>query len=612
MSTVPYSYGSTLLKIEDVCLSYGEKVVLKGVNAEVKDIIVPGRTVGQVVGFIGPSGIGKCLGKGTPVLMFDGSIKPVEDISDGDLLMGPDSTPRVVQSTTKGHDKLYRVIPVKGASYVVNEDHILAVIDQTRPESPKMEISVRDYLMRSKWFKKQCRGYRSGCIDFNLSSVPIDPYLLGIWLGDGASEYPSICTPEPEIVNFLEGFASSNDVSITVHEGHGCANYRLHNKWRRHDAAILYAFRDLGILNNKHVPHNYKINSRDVRLQVLAGLLDTDAEYANSTNCFTLTSALKVLADDACFLARSLGLAAYCRPFIGRCKYKGEIKEGIYYRVVISGDVDIIPTKVGRKRGRKRLQRKSVLNTGITVESDGIGDYYGFELSGDGLFLLGDFTVTHNTSLCRIMAGLNSPTSGRVVLNGFDRAAEAGEVGVVAQSYPLFEHRTVLSNLMLAARRKYPSEKEAHEHVTSYLSDFDLYGEVNHYPAQLSGGQRQRCAIIQQMLAARHFVILDEPFSGLDPVMKQKAQDLIAKIANMDGLNTIIIVSHDIAAVSAVADHVWALGRDHDASGKSIPGARIVETYDLLARGLAYHSDIKATPEFIQFVSEVNERFATL
>jgi ABC-type polar amino acid transport system ATPase subunit len=75
---------------------------------------------------------------------------------------------------------------------------------------------------------------------------------------------------------------------------------------------------------------------------------------------------------------------------------------------------------------------------------------------------------------------------------------------VVAQSYPLFEHRTVLGNLMLGAGRR-KRTKVAHDKVMAFLKKFGLEDKYNLYPAQLSGGQRQRCAIIQQILCSEHF-----------------------------------------------------------------------------------------------------------
>ena len=93
------------------------------------------------------------------------------------------------------------------------------------------------------------------------------------------------------------------------------------------------------------------------------------------------------------------------------------------------------------------------------------------------------------------------------------------------------------------------------------LNEFELADKYNLYPAQLSGGQRQRCAIIQQILCSEHFLLMDEPFSGLDLIMLEKTCELIAKVADMDDLNTIIVVTHDVTAACSVADHLWLMGR---------------------------------------------------
>jgi ABC-type nitrate/sulfonate/bicarbonate transport system ATPase subunit len=215
------------------------------------------------------------------------------------------------------------------------------------------------------------------------------------------------------------------------------------------------------------------------------------------------------------------------------------------------------------------------------------------------------------TQLFRIMAGLNRPTTGNVHLNGnVNWPVHAGEVGVVAQDYPLFNHRTVWSNLIIAAKRK--SNGDAAACVEGYLNDFELYDKRHQYPMQLSGGQRQRLAIIQQILCSSHFLLMDEPFSGLDMVMLERTAALIQKIANLDSLNTVIVVSHDVTTVCSVSDHVWLLGRERDTEGNVIPGARIVETYDLVDRGLCWQPGIITQPQFLSFVAEVKNRFRTL
>jgi polar amino acid transport system ATP-binding protein/sulfate transport system ATP-binding protein len=152
----------------------------------------------------------------------------------------------------------------------------------------------------------------------------------------------------------------------------------------------------------------------------------------------------------------------------------------------------------------------------------------------------------------------------------------------------------------------------AHEKALQYLKRLDMLDEAQLYPAQISGGQRQRIAIAQQLLCSEHFLLMDEPFSGLDLVMEAKVCELINEIASLDELNTIIVVTHDVTAAATVADHLWLMGRDRDGSGNVLPGARIQETYDLIERDLCWHPGITNSPSFLEFVREVKERFQTL
>jgi len=216
------------------------------------------------------------------------------------------------------------------------------------------------------------------------------------------------------------------------------------------------------------------------------------------------------------------------------------------------------------------------------------------------------------TQLFRIIAGLNQPTSGQVLVNSTLTPVKAGMVGVVAQNYPLFENRTIFSNLILAAKQIEKNSDAAHEKVLKYLKRLDMIECSQLYPAQISGGQRQRIAIAQQLLCSEHFLLMDEPFSGLDLVMEAKVCELINEIACLDELNTIIVVTHDVTAAATVADHLWLMGRDRDASGNTIPGARIQETYDLIERDLCWHPGITNSSKFLEFVREVKERFQTL
>jgi ABC-type nitrate/sulfonate/bicarbonate transport system ATPase subunit len=216
------------------------------------------------------------------------------------------------------------------------------------------------------------------------------------------------------------------------------------------------------------------------------------------------------------------------------------------------------------------------------------------------------------TTLVRIMAGLDSASSGQVVLDGSAQPVRAGDVGLVAQSYPLFNDLTVHANLMVAARKSIKDSRDAQAKVVSYLADFDLTLEADLYPSQLSGGQRQRVAILQQILAGHTSLFMDEPFSGLDPVAKRKVQALIQRVANLDERNSIVIVSHDITAVAACCDHIWIMGRDKDAQGRVVPGAYIVMTYNLIDIDLAWDPFILDNPKLVKFVREIDGKFGEL
>jgi polar amino acid transport system ATP-binding protein/sulfate transport system ATP-binding protein len=216
------------------------------------------------------------------------------------------------------------------------------------------------------------------------------------------------------------------------------------------------------------------------------------------------------------------------------------------------------------------------------------------------------------TKFFEILAGLLEPTTGQVLLGTPLKPVGVGMVGVVQQNYPLFGHRTVASNLMVAARKLYKTEAEAKERMAYLLERFKLTDKQNLYPIQLSGGQRQRIAIAQQLLSSEHFLLLDEPFSGLDVNMIDEVSELICEIAHLNEVNTVIVISHDIDATAAVADTLWLMGRDRDANDQVIPGARIKHSYDLIDIGLYNQPDIIDKPAFRALVKEIRDLFHTL
>jgi ABC-type nitrate/sulfonate/bicarbonate transport system ATPase subunit len=210
--------------------------------------------------------------------------------------------------------------------------------------------------------------------------------------------------------------------------------------------------------------------------------------------------------------------------------------------------------------------------------------------------------------LCRLMAGLAAPTTGTVLVGEAQQPVQAGAVGFVQQRYPLFNHYSLADNLLLAARRKH-TPAEAREHTEHYLERFGLLPHRWKYPAHLSGGQRQRAAIAQQLLCSDHLILLDEPFSGLDVAMIDEVKRIIVEVTTMDELNTVLIVSHDIATTTALADRLWLLSHERDASGQLLPGATVSprHQYNLAQLGLAWHPNVESEPEFAQFVAEIKD-----
>ena len=232
-------------------------------------------------------------------------------------------------------------------------------------------------------------------------------------------------------------------------------------------------------------------------------------------------------------------------------------------------------------------------------------------VTGQVVGLLGPSGIG-KTRLFRVLAGMDRPNTGSVVIGENCVPVQRGMVGVVAQNYPLFEHRTVIGNLSLAARSTGLSPTEATVKANEYLKRFGLDDRGDLYPCQLSGGQRQRVAIAQQFLCSEHFVLMDEPFSGLDLMAVDRVCRTINEVACSHEMNTVIVVTHDIAAAAAVADTIWLLGRDRDEQGRIIPGARVKKTYNLIERGLTWREGITETNEFIEVVKEIRAVFPTL
>jgi len=203
------------------------------------------------------------------------------------------------------------------------------------------------------------------------------------------------------------------------------------------------------------------------------------------------------------------------------------------------------------------------------------------------------------TQLFKLLSGLQKPTMGKISIYD-SREVKPGDMGVIFQNYYLFQWRTVYQSLLLAARQNAVLKGKEKNAIEDYAAHFDLKDHLDLYPQQLSGGQRQRASIIQQLLKGSDFLLLDEPFSGLDVCMLDKVVDLLIDVSLADELKTLIIVSHDIATTVAISDTVFILGMT---KGKC--GSTIKKEIDLIERDLAWKKDIKKEKAFLDTVEEI-------
>ena len=332
------------------------------------------------------TGFGKCLAPGTMVLMFDGGKKKVEDITTGEFLMGDDSTPRTVLSTCSGREEMYEIVPDTGEPFTVNKSHILSlkatgqgriqynhnnsrgdydvhwfdgekctlksfaskedakVLSEKVSNMNVFDIEVQEYINLDDQCKHILKCYWNS-VDYIEQSIPVDPRMLGVWLGDCTSS----CS---YFLSMIKGLDPSN----------------------------------------KHIPLIYKANSRQVRLELLAGIIDTGGYY--SDGCYEVTQKNKTLAHDIQDICRSLGFEC----FTSQSANKHEGAAECYYHTSFSGfRVGEIPVFLQCKLDEP--PKKNLLVTGFKLVSKGEGEYHGFSIDGNKRFLLGSHMVTHNTTL---------------------------------------------------------------------------------------------------------------------------------------------------------------------------------------------------------------------
>jgi hypothetical protein len=297
-----------------------------------------------------PTGGGKCLGLGTPVLLFDGRTVSAEQVQTGDRLMGPDSQPRTVRSTTRGRGYMFRIVPNKGDPWTCNDVHMLTLVDTMTGRVE--DVALDEWHRRSGTYRHTRKLFQPEHIDFPpREAPPVDPYFLGLWYGDGRRDLTQgvqVSKPDPEVEATCRATAQAWGLELRIDTYKSCPTHRLvrADGTRGKPNPLTEAMRAL-IGNAERLPEAYRTGSADTRRALLAGLLDADGHKHHGF--YEVVQRRAGLAQDIAFLARSLGFRVTSRN-----KHVGGY--GDYTRLAIIGDATACRIHRGGA-GRRRVRR---------------------------------------------------------------------------------------------------------------------------------------------------------------------------------------------------------------------------------------------------------------
>jgi NitT/TauT family transport system ATP-binding protein len=165
------------------------------------------------------------------------------------------------------------------------------------------------------------------------------------------------------------------------------------------------------------------------------------------------------------------------------------------------------------------------------------------------------------TSLIRLIAGLRAPSEGRIAIGGRVVRGVRKTTAVIFQDYGLLPWKTVRANAELPLR--IAGVNGCRERADALLSEFGLAGFEKQYPRELSGGMKQRLAIVRALAGEPELLLMDEPFSSLDALTREDAQDFLLSVwraaVKRERLLTIVMVTHSIEEAVYLADSVYVM-----------------------------------------------------
>ena len=270
------------------------------------------------------------------------------------------------------------------------------------------DIEIEKYIKLNKGTKRKLSGIKSTVIQWPEQDILIDPYILGMWLGDGMQKGNSFSSDDLDLVEKWKNWGNINDILITKYSKFnygiisksGKLNNINHKYLKNPFKTNLEKY---NLTNDKRIPKEYIINSRENRLKLLAGIVDTDGCVQDNGTTLVIVQGLNhsKLIEDIILLVKSLGFTCYHRIKNTQWKeYKtNNIKNGKAHHLHISGKLEDIPVLLQRKKGVSPKIKNVHLSNIKKIIPQEEGEYIGFELDRNNRFLLGDFTVTHNCKL---------------------------------------------------------------------------------------------------------------------------------------------------------------------------------------------------------------------
>jgi hypothetical protein len=466
------------------------------------------------------------------ILMYDGSKKKAKDIQLGELLMGPDNTPRKVLEIHKGNDTRYR-INLKGVAEPLefNGGHILYLFNRDWTGIHKrgqhnylgqyMTMPIENYIHTSKRFKNSHYWLFTQGFEYDYKPVPIEPYLLGLLLGDGyIGRSVSLTTNDEELIRVCKIYEDIYNVKVVVQSKKGdtkTVGFITRNKNEGTQGYpknnLLEALRDLNLSGalsqTKFIPDVYKHNSKDVRRKILAGIIDTDGHQHCNTIYITLAG--EQLARDIKDVAQSLGI----RARLTTRKVKG-YPDNIYYRVTLSGaELNNLPMILERKKVNATPNKRQHTQRFTIEKVSDNAPYVGFTVDKDHLYVEAEnYSIIHNSGKSR--TNIEDVMKHLIVIPN-------ARVCVVARTYPALE-ATFVKEFYAMFPAKLVRSKNDQKHEVYFTNGSQLIFRSFDDPTKLKSMNLTMAVIIEGS---------DCPYSGFT-MLQSRIRNTAALIPEYD------------------------------------------------------------------------------